>query len=98
MKSGFNRYYKGQKNNPYPVDDARYTAWKIEYVIAKAMDDPSFDIGDALEEYMAAGLKDYKKNDDMPLFMKALIFNRFTEYNGRIDIKEFKKFYEAMYP
>lgn len=91
------KYYKGQKQCPYDTDDQRYTAWKIECVISSSMEDPAFDTLDALDEYMAAGLTDFKKQDNMPLFIKALVFNRFCEYNGRVDIAGFKKFYEQMY-
>ena len=46
---------------------------------------------------MDAGLSHFEPYDNIPVTLKATLFNRFCKYMDRVDIEEFKKFYSTIY-
>lgn len=50
-----------------------------------------------LDEYIAARLSEFEMQDDTPIALKALLFNRYGHWLGGYglveDAKSFKKFY-----
>ena len=54
-------------------------------------------ISNILSEYMDAGLSHFEPYDNIPVTLKATLFNRFCKYMDRGDIEEFKKFYSTIY-
>ena len=50
-----------------------------------------------IQEYMYAGLNEFEKYDNVPISLKAVLFNRYCKYNERIDIDGFKSYYKNVY-
>lgn len=90
------RYYSGGDGKRISDPD-KQTFYKVEkeWVNLVLNQNESEDdlLSLSLSEYIMAGLKDFEKYDDTPLSLKALLYNRFTKYNERIDIGLFKKWY-----
>ena len=57
----------------------------------------STDNSDIISEYINAGLTDFERYDNTPILLKAILFNRFIQYNERVDIDGFKDFYLREY-
>lgn len=54
-------------------------------------------LGDLLDDYIRAGLRQFEEYDNVPATLKAVLFNRYCQNNDRIDIPGFKKFYLEYY-
>lgn len=48
---------------------------------------------DVVDQYIAYGLADYRKDDGVPILMKALIFWRVSSVYERVDAEMFKNVY-----
>lgn len=48
-------------------------------------------------EYIRAGLREFELTDQVPLSLKAVLFNRYCQYQERVDVDGFKKFYKDEY-
>lgn len=93
------RYYKGEEDSPFNDTDIRYTAWRIERLWVKLFNDDNSDfILNCLTDYNLHGMGDYRKADDTPITLKAVLMNRFFQYSGREVLDNFKNFYERLYP
>lgn len=67
-------------------------AW-IEFTISKNYKHSDL-LSKYLTEYILAGLADFEKFDDTPVTLKALLYNRYEQWNEGGDFKEFyHKFY-----
>ena len=55
------------------------------------------DTSDMMSAYMNAGLTDFEMYDNTPVLLKAILFNRFVQYNERVDVDGFKDFYLREY-
>lgn len=93
------RYYKGENENPYKDGDKAlfwdYEQKWIEFSIKK--DDI---LGNALDDYIAAGLSEFEMFDDTPVTLKALLFNRYLHWSSGDLLetaKDFRKFYLNCY-
>lgn len=91
------RYYKGEKDSPFPQTDIRFTAWRIESLWVNQMIVDSDHINFCIEEYILRGMNDFQKFDDTPIALKALLMNRYFQYSEREDIDAFKDFYLRLY-
>lgn len=93
----FCRYYHGEDNCPFRDDD-RSALWKIERSWLERMINGDTEmIENAVNEYVGYGLGDFQMRDEVPISLKAVLFNRFCKYNDRIDIEGFKNFYLRAY-
>lgn len=54
-------------------------------------------LGELLDEYLRVGLRTFEPYDNVPATLKAVLFNRYTQYNDRVDIPGFKQFYLKYY-
>lgn len=85
------RYYKGEKECPH--DGTKGMLWRYEkswIELALSKDDEHSDLlSKILTEYLLAGLKDFEKFDDTPVTLKALLYNRFEQWNEGGDFKDF---------
>lgn len=92
----FCRYYKGEKESPF--DGTKNMLWQYEQswitLTLSHNDDDSNLLSKILEEYILAGLKDFEKFDDTPLTLKAILYNRFEQWN---EGGYFKDFYHKYY-
>lgn len=97
----FCRYYKGEETNPYEGKDMnKAMLWFYESVWVREMqDEKDQTLFIYLDEYVNYGLADFKKTDDTPATLKALLFNRYAKgcYSMQDAVKPFKKFYKAYY-
>ena len=91
------KYYNGEKSNPYQIDDDRYGAWKIEMLFQDAEKKDAPILYECLSDYISYGLGDYRLSDNTPPPLKPFLFNRFCQYNGRVDVDAFKRWYEKLY-
>lgn len=100
---GFCRYYKGEDSLPKNIegnqDDAAF--WYIEKCWLELTLKKNEFLGDLLDEYLFAGLREFSNTDDTPVTLKALLFNRwghwFGGYGMDVDASNFKKFYSSKY-
>lgn len=91
----FCRYYKGER--PLETHDAgTLISWRAERAWFFDMLNEEAD-GDILPAYIAAGLSDFRKDDDIPIYLKAYLFQSFCHYAERTEIAEFKKYYLEYY-
>lgn len=93
----FCRYYKGDDNKAPANTSPEYTAWKIERLWVNQELEVPEQVEQCISDYVRYGLADYKMFDDTPAALKAVLINRFFQYTERIDVEEFKKFYEKFY-
>ena len=52
---------------------------------------------DIMSEYINAGLTEFEQYDNTPILLKAILFNRYIQYNERVDVEGFKDFYLREY-
>ncbi len=50
-----------------------------------------------MDDYMNAGLSSFNAYDGIPITLKAILFNRYCQYNDRVDIDGFKALYNSEY-
>lgn len=94
----FCRYYHGENECPFRYDDERATLWRIERMwVERMVADDTNHIEEAIGEYVGYGLGEFRMRDNVPLSLKALLFNRFCKYNERVDVAGFKVFYQKYY-
>lgn len=90
------RYYKGEKESPF--DGTKNMLWQYEKTWIDLTISDSKEASDLLskflEDYLLAGLREFEKYDDIPIMMKAILFNRFEQWNEGGD---FKTFYHKYY-
>jgi hypothetical protein len=86
------RYYKGEKGSPYKEQN-KSMLWYYEQVWINT--GKEFDTS----EYIAYGLKDFMSNDNVPITLKALLFNRYCKdcYSMASGVLEFEEFYHKYY-
>lgn len=85
------RYYKGEKENPF--EGTKKMLWYYEqtwvHLTLSNDEDDSNLLSKALEEYILAGLDDFEEYDHIPLTLKAILYNRFEQWNEGDGFKEF---------
>lgn len=90
------RYYKGERKCPFQGTKEMLWGWEkawIKMIQSEDEKDSEF-LSKALEDYILAGLSDFEKYDDIPLTLKAILYNRFDHWNGG---GGFKLFYLRYY-
>ena len=95
----FCRYYKGEDESPYS-DQNESMLWFYERAwVYKLFHEDTDSFGIMLEEYLFSGLSDFEKFDDIPITLKALLFNRYckTAQSMLSAVEPFKKFYHKYY-
>ena len=94
----FCRYYKGEKECKNKDIDVQ-TLFKIEKTwVERSVEEDTAFFKNLLLDYIRAGLQEFEQADDTPLTLKTLLFNRFTQYNDRVDTPAFKRWYKKFYP
>lgn len=92
----FCRYYHGEKDCNSKDKDIQML-FKIEKMWVDRMLSKDSDFDALLDEYITFGLTSFSETDDVPVTLKALLFNRFNQYNDRIDVDAFKTWYKRYY-
>ena len=88
----FCRYYAGEGENPYQGTDAMI--WKYEKLWIDFTFEHNPTLADCINEYSIAGMSTFEMQDDTPASLKALLFNRFNQWDEGGD---FKKWYKETY-
>lgn len=91
----FCKYYKGEENSPFQGTEG--VLWGVEktWVAFSLNTEKGFDyLSKCLNEYLSCGLRDFEQFDDIPVSLKAVLFNRFEQWDEGGDFKEFyRKYY-----
>jgi len=89
------RYYKEDKDD-YSPQEQSIAKMEKAWIDAELSDNSTF-IDTCIKEYNLCGLKEFEISDNVPIRLKAVLFNRFCKFNERIDVAEFKEFYTSIY-
>lgn len=94
------RYYKGEITNPFEGTNNSMLWFYEQKWCEFAIDNPAY-LDECIEEYKYFGLTDFSDNDNVPISLKAIFFNRFLHwgggYNAESDRKNFKEWYKTYY-
>lgn len=93
------RYYHGESKPPQDERKAQFWGYEARWVQLLTSKDNDV-LNDMLEDYNLAGLAHFEMQDDTPLTLKALLFNRFCHWRSAsmLDcVEDFKKFYKNEY-
>ena len=86
----FCKYYKGEEESPYQGTKNALWNWELAWVSFLTDGERGSDfLTRCLDEYLSCGLGDFEKSDDTPITLKALLFNRFEQWDEGGDFKEF---------
>ena len=73
------RYYKGEKENPYKEEQNKACIWSYERAWLLEFANPqSRLLMSYLRQYTAVGLTSFNTDDNVPITLKALLFNRYV--------------------
>ena len=94
------RYYNGEEECPYK-DQNKSMLWFYEncWVNEQTNDDNiGFDAG-RIYDYKELGLESFEAQDNIPISLKALLFDRFAKwcYSRKDAIEPFMHFYKKYY-
>ncbi len=92
--SGFYRYFKGERENPFAgVDQNKAMLWFYEECYSAVSDER-----DVIDEYRCY-VREFREDDGVPEGFKALLFNRYMKMAFSVvdEIPAFKAFYEKYY-
>lgn len=94
----FCRYYKGEDDNPFREQN-KSMLWFYERAWINEMLNNGNSLSIAIEEYIRLGLGLFEQFDDIPLSLKALLFNRYARTSQSMTeaVEPFKKFYKEYY-
>ena len=96
----FCRLYKGEKENPYKGEQNKACLWSYERAWLLEFANPqSRLLMSYLSQYTAVGLTCFSTDDNVPITLKALLFNRYarTHYSDYEAAESFKRFYNKYY-
>lgn len=88
----FCRYYHGGDKNPYEGKDqnkAMFWIYERHWLQEASRKEPDFSL--VLTDYLNRGLNDFSFDDGVPLTLKALLFNRFEQWNEGDGFEEWYK-------
>lgn len=99
----FCRYYHGESAVPdrLKVSQNDTAFWETEksWVERTLKNDES--LGNMLDDYLEAGLREFAQTDNTPATLKAMLFNRYGYWLGGYGLLEdaaaFKQFYTSQY-
>lgn len=101
------RYYRGESENPYEGKDQDRAllwlyerAWIHDTLGVVESGEVGTITGRLLDEYTGVGLSEFENEDGIPITLKSLLFNRFSQGNmsSMVDcVEPFKKFYKQYY-
>lgn len=91
------RYYKGQKNNPYTDRKEEYLYIYERAWVELMMSNDDEIISTLIDDYINAGLAHFSETDNVPITLKAVMYNRYAQHNEMFKIDEFKNWYLCEY-
>lgn len=92
------RFYDGKDDCGFPSGSEEETLWAIERLwVNKTLQKDVLLIEAAVNDFLAYGLNTLERHDGIPVELKAVLFNRFTQYNERVDTSAFREYYKRHY-
>ena len=91
------RYYKG-KEPDYEDQNANMCAFCEKMWIKFMQDTDDNRLSTLLSDYVTYGLREFNLDDGVPASLKAVLANRYFQYNEMCEIDAFKAFYNKYYP
>ncbi len=98
------RFYNGGLRNPFKFRGDTALLWEYEQAwvndsIAASKRSDREPLSSMLDEYLAAGLREFSNQDGIPVTLKAYLFNRYAKgSNSMADaVEPFKAFYLRYY-
>lgn len=88
------RYYKGEKSPPKEI---KSTFWNYEKKWIELSDEDNIHLDEMITIYVSKGLGRFEHDDNVPLTLKALLFNRYSHWNVNPNVNEFKQWYKTEY-
>ena len=96
----FCRYYNGESECPFRDNDKKMF-WFYEKDWLQTLESGQTGFFEQMvNEYLAVGLKDFRFDDDTPVTLIALLFNRYCKSTGLPmieNVKPFQTFYTDKY-
>ena len=96
----FCRLYKGEKENPYKGEQNKACLWSYERAWLLEFAKPHSPLlMSYFSEYISVGPTCFSTDDNVPITLKALLFNRYarTQYSPYEAAESFKRFYNKYY-
>ncbi len=95
----FCRHYQGEAEPPARLGYENRNLWKYEEIWVGMMENGSENaFEDFLSAYHRDGLSKMCETDNVPMTLKALLYNRFQFHNdGMGNVEDFKKWYIEKY-
>lgn len=91
-------YYNGETQNPFEnKDQNKAMIWEIERIWHIDVQNDNYSFTDMLTDYFTAGLREFEQYDDVPITLKALLFNRYMKTSFDSNPEPFKEFYLEYY-
>ena len=93
------KYYKGEQINPYEgKDQNKAMLWFYERYNQLAIENTK-SLSEYISDYIRVGLSNFEESDNVPLTLKALLFNRFAKGCQSLQeaIEPFEEFYVRFY-
>lgn len=99
MEKNFLKYYKGEKECPLKNDEGMLWMCEKSWCVFNDEGRGKDVILEYLDEYTTVGLSTFRMTDDVPISLKAIIFNRFAKTcNSLADaVEPFMKLYDKHY-
>lgn len=88
------RYYKGEET---PPEEIKATFWNYEKKWIELLMEDDISVDEMVVIYVNRGLGKFAQEDDTPLTLKALLFNRYLHWNTQCSTEDFKQWYEKEY-
>lgn len=89
------RYYKGEKECPFKKQNDRMF-WDYERIWCNMQTTHNTLMNDMLRDYNLSGFAEFEPYDGTPVSLKALLFNRLTNYM-EMPSDRFESFYKDLY-
>lgn len=92
----FCRYYHGESECKLK-DSQQCALWLYERAWVNSMKTEDETLSRYLDEYIDRGLTSFCETDNVPVTLKALLFNRYVSTAEMTDVNAFKKWYKDNY-
>lgn len=95
----FCRFYRRERECPYQ-EFPESLLWDYERIWIELSLNKDDTLGNMLDDYLRAGLSEFEMQDDTPITMKALLFDRFRHWlggYGKADTEAFAQWYKDKY-
>ena len=90
-------YYNGEDTDPFERVDQNKSMIRFYESYWVNQRSRGNSLTDYLNEYLAAGLRDFEAGDQVPVSLKAVLFNRYQKGSYSTDTEYFKAFYRQYY-